>query len=135
MEINIDEDELKLLTYLHEKATGYGEEFSFEMETVTPALGWDQQTFDRVASYLAEWDLITAVTPTSGMPFFTLALTGQGENYMREFEKKLEERNLLSRGKQATVSTLKSLLDTGRDVVIKVATAVLTDYVKTHGGL
>jgi hypothetical protein len=66
MEAMINQTELDLLTYMHENATGYGPRFGFRTVDIEKSLGWDRDTFHRVASYLGQWGL-----PCDGRPLRT----------------------------------------------------------------
>src|SRR5713101_3018336 len=120
METNINEDELTLLSYLHENAKGYGRRFALDADEVAEQLTWSQDQFCKAASYLAEWDLVVLADDIDDDPMISfVALAGEGENYMRELEKRLADQTLLGRGKRATLAGITGLVKTARDAVIQ----------------
>ena len=93
MDIKINEDELKLLAYLHEHATGFTQESEVEPGKITAALGIELEQFNKDASFLASFGFVgknaTNVTSYQGpteILWNGIWLTAAGENYMRHLE-------------------------------------------------
>jgi hypothetical protein len=131
---NINEDELKLLAYLHEHATGHNEKFQLRFVDVQNALRWDEAKLNKDASYLAGHKLLdVAVIDTSTMNRISFRpigiwLTSLGEDYMRELE---NEPSIAQRITVATVPILgKTLLDIAVAVLSGIATSKLPPGLK-----
>ena len=126
MKANINEDELRLLAYLHERAEGYDENFQLDPAIVGKELVLDAPQLAKAASYLASHGLVgmeTADTSTfSGRSFLFngLWLTGTGEDYMRELE------DQPGVGKKITVAVVREMGSTLRTIAV----GVLTELVK-----
>lgn len=128
MKANINEDELKLLAYLHEQAAGCGKGFQLIPSEVAGQLGFDDQQMKKVASYLSDHRL-AGITGTSfenskGQDFYLegIYLTGLGEDYMRELE------NQPGVGKKITVAAVKEMGSALRTIAV----GVLTELVKSR---
>ena len=134
MNANISTDELKLLAYMHEHATGYTENFSFDAAEVCVELTITEEQFNKDLSYLASHGLAgmsTADASTYGeLNSFILTgvwLTGDGENYMREVEAQVEKNEP---GKFKKIGM--KAVEIGGDLVKAVAIKVLTDKLSRH---
>jgi hypothetical protein len=137
MKMHINEDELKLLAHLHEKAGGCGASFAIPANRVATALEVNGQGLRSISSYLAEHQLVGfADLPDQYFTFpnrtprtiLGLYLTGNGENYMRALE--AEPRV----GKKVTLGILKELGTSGKSVLLGVAGQLLAEFVKHHHG-
>lgn len=130
MTANINEDELKLLTHLHEHATGYGEHAQFLVESLLAVMNMEKEKFRKDISYLKEHGLVGvhAVPFKSQRPVYyeitTVWITGLGEDYMRALEK---EPGIARR---LTVSVLSELWATGKAAILSTASQLLADYAK-----
>jgi hypothetical protein len=129
MKANINEDELKLLAYLHEHAEGFGESFQINTKAAAETLGFDDQSFRKHWSYLEEHGLVGTSRirerSTGVVVIATRYLTGLGEDYMRELE------NQPGIAKKITVKVVTE----GWATIQSVAASVLGEVVKTHLGL
>jgi hypothetical protein len=131
---NINEGELKLLTYLHEHAAGFGRNFPFDPGDVVKALGLTQEQFQKDLSYLSQHGLteghVVEQSQASGNPprfanpqFW---LTGLGEDYMRALEK------APSIGRKLTVAVVTELWSTGKSLLEATAAHLLGEFFKRH---
>ncbi len=124
MNANINEDELKLLAYLHERAEGYDENFRFEPEPVGSELSIDDRELRKIASYLVSHGLVgmeASRFDNGDVLLHGLWLTGAGEDYVRELEAQP------SVSKKITVAVVKEMGNALRTVAV----AVLTQWVNS----
>jgi hypothetical protein len=123
MNANINEDELRVLAFLHETVAGYDENFELDPKAVGKSLALDEQQLAKTASYLASHGLVgmaTADTSTfngHAFLFTALWLTGKGEDYMRELEAQP------GIGKRITVALVRETWNTLRPVAVGLLTA------------
>lgn len=125
---HINEDELKLLTYLHEHAKGYGERFGLSDKAAMGAIGMDEPAFKKAYSYLQEHGLAGHRIDTAGTVWIDCGtyITGLGEDYMRELEK------APSIARKLTVGALKQLGNVVQDVAVKALTEHLAAMAKSQ---
>jgi hypothetical protein len=132
MTANINEDELRLLAYLHEHAEGYDGNFAFEPENVASALNFEMPAMKKNSSYLAAHGLVgmsaadTTTMTARGFIFVTVWLTGLGEDYMRALEKEP------SVGRKLTVGAVSQMWDAGKGIIVSTAAQLLAEYVKHY---
>jgi hypothetical protein len=129
MTANINEDELKLLTYLHEHVNGYGSNHGIGIKMVAQELERSVQHVRKDASYLGEHGLGGIHHRDAPKQIFTIDpevvyLSGIGEDYMR----KLEDSPSVAR--KLTVSVLSELWTTGKATILGTASQLLADYAK-----
>src|SRR5438876_204320 len=119
-EVILSEDELGLLTFLHEKAAGYGPRFVLSRNDMALQLGWPHAHLHKAASYLEHWALV-GISETGGpIPEITgFYLTGRGENYARRLERKLQEEGLLPQGKAIALTWLQGASGVAKASVFK----------------
>jgi hypothetical protein len=127
MDVCINEEELTLLSYLHEKAEGYGEPFYFDTSPVGPEVGLDGQAMNKAVSYLGGWGLV-AVTGTHELGILQFCFTSKGEDYMRHLDAAAEEAKVLAQSKKLTWEAVKGLAKATRDGLVKVAGELLAKY-------
>jgi hypothetical protein len=131
MTANINENELKLLAYLHEHARGYGKDFKVDIGEATKAAGFDLLQFGRHASYLAEHGLVGISVmdverfSEDDIIYEGLWLTGQGEDFMRELESQPGV------PKKLTVSAISE----GWGAIKSIAASLLAEYTKHKLGI
>ena len=104
MKANINEDEMKLLVYLHENAKGYDQPFKLEPEKVMSDLGIDYPQLQKDVSYLRGHGLVDIEQLQNDADMFAifgLWITAFGEDFMRELE------NQPSLPRKITVAILK----------------------------
>lgn len=125
---HINEDELKLLTYLHEHAGGYGEKFGLSDKSAMGTIGLDEPAFKKALSYLEEHGLAGHRIDTAGLVWldYDTYITGLGEDYMRELE------NAPGIARKLTLRALKQLGNVVLDVAVKVLTEHLKAMAKAH---
>jgi hypothetical protein len=120
MKANINQDEMKLLAYLHEHATGYIEECALDPAKIKEALGIDDAELGKDMSYLKGHGLVGvriitfrnakgSVSEMQGM-----WLTSTGEDYMRELE------NQPGIGKKITVAAVKQTWEQMKSIAAQV---------------
>ena len=132
MNANIRTDELRLLAYLHEHATGYGSTHAMKARAVFQSLGIEESQFRKDASFLEQFGLVglgfpPMVTLESNGKQSLIYLTGDGENLMREVEAQVEVKEP---GRFKRIG-LKAVEVAG-DLVKAVAIKVLTDKLSGH---
>jgi hypothetical protein len=131
MNANINDDELKLLAYLHEHSAGYGSTFPYVPGEIAQAMTVAWELFIKNASYLEEHGLVGLrvldASSTDGPAFIQdrIWLTGDGENYMRELEERLKVEE--KQPGPARKITMRVVAETG-SVLRSIAVAVLTDF-------
>ena len=128
MQHNISKDEMRLLAYLHENATGYDKRHELNAEVAADALGFSGDDLRKHASYLAGLGLIDVrrFTMLMGTPTYYVKgiwLTIKGENLMRELE------NEPSIAKEITAKTAGAIYDAGREVIVKIVGDFLSRWV------
>jgi hypothetical protein len=132
MKANINEDELKLLAYLHEHAEGYTEEFQLTPGEVAEEMQIEFKKFAKDASYLASFGLIGMNTIDNSSldgrsyGFMGMWLTGHGENYMRE----LEQQPGIAR--KLTVGAVSELWEMGKGTIVAAAGRLLAEFAKHY---
>ena len=139
MNANINENELKLLAYLHEDATGYDVEHQIPSEHIMQGLGMEDleisgRELRKWASYLEAHGLVGMVKDhevtfeTEGeTPIAAVWITGSGENFMRE----LEERLKAEKKEPGPAKTITAKVVQEGWVVLKgIAVNVLSEFVK-----
>ena len=132
MQSNINERELKVLAYMHEAATGYGLPFMFDLGAMNDALKLSEAELAKALSYLAEHRLVS-VDWSAPRTFrrdvqirpAVVSLSGLGEDYMREVERRLAEKTA---GNAFKTVGLKVVTETW-DVLKDVAATVLSEIV------
>ena len=134
MNANISTDELRLLAYLHEHATGYTEQFRFEPQEVCTALEITEEQIKKDTSYLASHGLAGMQVVDFGtrrsphaFELNSIWLTGDGENYMREIEVQVEKEEP-GMFKKIGVKAV----EVGEKIVMAIAVKVLTDKLSGH---
>jgi|GEM_PF-3969867 len=133
MTAHINEDELKLLTYLHEHAKGFTEQFSFAPDELERELGIDEEKLKKDASYLHDHGLARMrtldKTTYAGLSFTLVGvwLTGLGENYMRSLEAQP------SIGRKLTVGAVSELWAMGKGAIVSTAGQLLSEFARHHG--
>jgi hypothetical protein len=128
MDIHIDENELRLLTFLHENRKGYGPTLPFYVyPQLLEAAGLSEPDFSLAISYLVEHCLAgmnaESLIDENGSPDARLNdiwITGLGEDYMRALE------NQPGIGRKITVAVLKE----AKGLIMGTASAALGDFVK-----
>src|SRR5690349_9525271 len=113
MNAHINEDELRVLTYLHENAEGFGNRHRIDAHKMMVDLGLDLKGLWKSGSFLEELGLvgivghdISRMDDPERRKCYTLEffyLTGLGESYCRELEAQP------GMPKQLTIATLKGL--------------------------
>jgi hypothetical protein len=105
MDINISADELTLLAYLHEHATGYTPADILTrkpMQDMLTSLNLSLPEFRKQVTFLASFGLVGVSeivftnTMGGGAEINGVGITGAGENYIRELEAELEKGNRAS---------------------------------------
>jgi hypothetical protein len=145
----LNETELKVLAFLHERATGYDRfhcVHAKDQNGLAKEIGCDNAAFAKAVSYLGSWNMVGdldrhARDPATkekfrrmgGGAIHSLWLTGDGEAYMRALEAQLERDTLLAKGKTLTLGALAQVWAAARDAVAQTAGVVLAEYVKQHG--
>ena len=138
MEANkITPDELRLLAYLHERAPGYGAEFTFDGGRVATDLGVNPDDMLRHVSYLREFGLAGANLlsrpsmrgdgSVGSVRLQGIWLTGLGENYMRDLEARPGIATRL------TVDAVGRLTNAAWEIVTKVGAEFAVAYLKARG--
>jgi hypothetical protein len=138
MEMWLNEVELKILAFLHERVTGYGESHSIfaenKQEGMGREIGCGREELDKATSYLGSWKLMGGEL-SGGVEsrVIRMWLTAHGEAYMRALEHRLADQPAAGKGKKLTVGVLGQLLGTAKETVVQVAASVLAEYLKQHG--
>jgi hypothetical protein len=130
----INEDELKVLAYLHEHAKGWGEDFPVSKNQMMAALGWEREQFRKHWSFLAGHGLVGSRTSEVQVPIGfrkipqTLYwMTVDGEKYMRAIESRP------GIGKKLTVTVVSELWGMGKGVAAQAAFSLFKEFAKSHG--
>jgi len=131
MEYRINEDELKLLTFVCDKALGFGDSFMIQAKDLTET-GLDSAALTRAATYLEGWGFVHTLTAGGSRGASASVLSvgplSLGEAYMREVAARLQADNKLERGKRLGLAALSGIMDAG----LKVAVSVLSDVARRH---
>ncbi|MGA2440098.1 MAG: hypothetical protein ABSH08_04010 [Tepidisphaeraceae bacterium] len=125
MKANINENELRLLAYLHEHAAGFTDDFQIDPDNVRVELEVTDEQLAKDASYLASHGLagMTAAVSRDGYEALSsLWLMGTGEDYMRELEAQPGV------AKKLTVAAVKEMGNALRSVAVQ----VLSDLFSKH---
>lgn len=128
MEAHINQDELRLLTYMHEHAPGFGERYKINPKNVCEGLGIDVDALGRSASFLEEHGLVGMVTYDIGrrdnpddFVLRAIYLTGLGETYMRDLER---QSGIGTRLTLAVLSRLEKVaIDAGSKILAEIIVA------------
>lgn len=128
MKSNINEQELTLLTYLHEQAQGFGKEFQQPADAIMAALNLTADQLRKAGSYLQEHGLAgVVVTPVvtfdqeGQVEVESLWLTGLGEDYLRELEA------APGVGSKLTVAAISEMWGMGKGVIVAAAAKILSE--------
>lgn len=133
MNYQANEDEMKLLAYLHEHARGFGPNYPMDPAEVQAALELDQRAFHRAASYLEQLGLVGIRSELaesfaeSELFLFGIWMTGMGGNFMRNLE------NAPGVGHKVTVAVVGQAWKIGTDTVVRVASQLLTEIARSRG--
>lgn len=132
-QFRIGQEELLLLTFMHENALGYGPQFKMDPAKIMGGLNMEYAEFLRYVSYLAEHRLAGLNTiDRSGrgdgvegsFRLTTVFLTGFGEDYMRA----LEAEPTVAR--RVTVAVVKELWSMGTSTLKDIAAGTLARMFK-----
>jgi hypothetical protein len=123
MNIHLSLDEMELLAYLHERARSFDVNGCFSDIPILNDLEWEAVRLTKVKSYLFQWNMIQQV----GTPqlFF---LTGAGENFMRDLEAQLRQKNELTRTQKLTRAFWSTAKETTQDLVVQIASETLQRF-------
>jgi len=130
MPAKINEDELQILAWLHEHATGYGQRHQFLLSDVGQGVGIDKDLLPKPLSYLEEHGLVGVhaidVSTQVGDEYVLegVWLTGIGEDYMRE----LEAQPGIAR--KLTVGAVRELWGMGKGILVSEAPAILANFAR-----
>lgn len=130
MEAKINDDELRLLVWLHENARGFGQGMGFYWPSVVQRIEIEESSLRHAATYLQGHGLVgMSVQDMSAfgddapeVHIGELWLTSFGENYIRNIE---------AAPGVAQKLTLSALAKIGGGVKV-VATTILTEIIKLH---
>lgn len=126
MDIKIKENEIRLLIGLRERCENFNEFGLIRPEPIVELLGVSFESFSRSATYLQGFKLtlidfhVQKDCDGYSKMFNGIALTSEGENYLRVLE------DSPGIAKKLTLSTL----DIVKDGVLQVASSLLTEWVK-----
>src|SRR5882724_6094421 len=110
MEAMLNEEELRLLAYLHENATGYTKLQYFRPHLVREAIGSDDDQMKKMLTYLDGFGFVEIDSWVAGEQVVFFHLTSIGEAYIRKVEAALVENGTLERGKKLGIAVLKGSL-------------------------
>lgn len=140
MNVNITTDELRLLAYFHEHATGFNDSHRWshqQIPEIIAAIGTTEADFRKSLSYLKSFGLLGAkyinadTMNSSGAIIAGIWLTAEGENYMRQLEAELEKKQP-GKFKKIGAKAVDLLEGTGMAVAIKVLTDFLEGRIPGH---
>jgi len=128
MQHNISKDELRLLAYLHEHATGFDKRHGLKAAEVVRALEFSDDELRKHASYLAGLGLIDMrrFTMLIGPPDYELKgiwITIKGENLMRELE------SAPGIARKITSKAASAIFDMSREIVVNVVSEFMSRWV------
>src|SRR5689334_20039656 len=110
MEAMLKEEELRLLAYLHENATGYTRLQYFRPHLVREAIESDDDQMTKMLTYLDGFGFVEIDSWIGGEQVVFFHLTSVGEAYIRKVEAVLVENGTLERGKKLGMGVLKGSL-------------------------
>jgi hypothetical protein len=132
--IDINAEELDLLTYLREHATGYTPEDVLErqeLSAINEDLNLTEANVRKLSTYLASFGLVGVRKvdfPSNGSYEITgIGITGFGENYMRQLQAALDKEEP-GKFHKLTTATVKA----SGAIILPIASKVLTDYAGSH---
>jgi hypothetical protein len=138
MTVHISEEELTLLAYLDEHATGYTPSDLLrrkQLAAINSDLNISGGELRKYATYLASFGLVgvdevsfnNALAHSGAADIIGIGITGYGANYLRELE---VEANKIEPGKfkKITVAAVKA----SAKILVPAATNLLTSFVGSH---